>query len=199
MRIGIFGGTFNPPHVGHLILAETAVDTLGLDKIYFTPAADPPHKLGMPRASVEHRLAMVELAMQGNPRFEISRVDVDRPGPHYTVDMLNIFRAAHPQSQFYFLMGSDSLRDLLTWDRPRELINLCYIVVMSRPVTPPNMDVLYTELPALRDRLISINSPEIEISSTTIAARIRNGQSVRYRVPEPVWEYIYQHDLYQEA
>lgn len=197
MKLGIFGGTFNPPHIGHLILAETAADTLGLDCVYFVPAAEPPHKVGVPRASVDHRLRMVEIAIAGNQRFRLSRLDVDRPGPHYAVDMVGMFHEQHPSADLYFLMGSDSLRDLLSWDRPQALVERCNIVVMSRPVIPPDMDMLYAALPRLRDRLISISSPEVDISSTNLVARIRNGQSVRYRLPEEVREYIFQHGLYQ--
>lgn len=197
MKLGIFGGTFNPPHIGHLILAETAADTLVLDCVYFVPAAEPPHKVGVPRASVDHRLRMVEIAIAGNQRFRLSRLDVDRPGPHYAVDMVGMFHEQHPGADLYFLMGSDSLRDLLSWDRPQALVERCNIVVMSRPVIPPDMDMLYAALPLLRDRLISISSPEVDISSTNLVARIRNGQSVRYRLPEEVREYIFQHGLYQ--
>ena len=197
MKLGIFGGTFNPPHIGHMILAETAADALGLDRIFFVPAADPPHKIGQPRASVEHRVEMVTRATAGNPRFELSRVDIDRPGPHYTVDMVAIFARENPGAEIFFLMGSDSLRDLLTWHRPAELVAACNIVVMSRPVTPPDMDTLTAEIPLLKERLISIGSPEIEISSTNIIARIQNGQSVRYRLQENIREYILEHGLYQ--
>jgi nicotinate-nucleotide adenylyltransferase len=197
MKLGIFGGTFNPPHLGHLILAETAADALGLDRVDFVPAADPPHKVGVPRASVEHRLRMVELSITHNPKFTLSRVDVDRPGPHYAVDTIRITKEEAPDAEIYFLMGSDSLRDLLTWDRPIELVDLCNIVVMSRPVLPPDMDMLYSAIPHLRNRLISISSPEIEISSTNIVTRLRNGQSVRYRLPERVREYIFENKLYQ--
>jgi nicotinate-nucleotide adenylyltransferase len=181
-----------------MILAETAADTLKLDHVYFVPAADPPHKIGLPRASVEHRLKMVELAIADNNRFELSRVDVDRPGPHYAVDMIGIFQQRHPLADLHFLMGSDSLRDLLTWDRPRQLVQQCKLVVMSRPVVPPDYDNLFAEIPELRDQLIFISSPEIEISSTNIVARLQNGQSVRYRIQESVREYINQHGLYRE-
>jgi nicotinate-nucleotide adenylyltransferase len=198
VRFGIFGGTFNPPHIGHLILAETAVDTLGLDRVFFVPAADPPHKVGVPRASVEHRVNMVQLAIQGNQSFELSRMDIDRPGPHYAADMVALFKAQYPDDEFYFLMGSDSLRDLLSWERPGQLVEQCYIVVMSRPVLPPDMDMLYADLPQLRDALISISSPEVDISSTNLVIRMRNGQSVRYRLPETVREYINEHNLYQD-
>lgn len=197
MKLGIFGGTFNPPHVGHLILADTATDALSLDRVFFVPAADPPHKQGLPRAAVEHRVAMLELSIAGNNMFEISRVDVDRPGPHYAYEMVKIFTEQYPDADLHFLMGSDSLRDLLTWSYPDELLKYCKIVVMSRPVVPPDMDILYAELPDLRRKLISISSPEIEISSTNIVARIKNGQSIRYRLHEAVREYIYEHGLYQ--
>lgn len=198
MKIGIFGGTFNPPHIGHLILAETAADALALDTVYWVPAADPPHKVGMPRASVEDRVRMVELTITGNERFQLSRVDVDRPGPHYTIDTIHIFKEKYPDAEIYFLMGSDSLRDLLTWHEPTQIVERCKIVMMSRPVLPPDLDLLYGELPRLRDKLIAISSPEVDISSTNIVARLRNGQSIRYRVPETVLEYIYEHKLYHK-
>jgi nicotinate-nucleotide adenylyltransferase len=199
VKLGIFGGTFNPPHIGHLILAETAADSLGLDRVYFTPAADPPHKVGQPRAGVNHRLRMVELAIGGNPRFQLSRMDIDRPGPHYTADTVQLFQEQHPGAELYFLMGSDSLRDLLDWHRPQDLVAACYLVVMSRPVVPPDMDLLFGALPDLRHKLIYIHSPEIEISSTNIVARLQHGQSVRYRLPENVQEYIQAHGLYQSS
>lgn len=198
MKLGIFGGTFNPIHIGHLLLAETAVDTLGLDRVFFVPAADPPHKSGLPRASVAHRVQMIQMAIADNALFQLSRVDIDRPGPHYAADTVGIFGQQYPQAELYFLMGSDSLRDLLTWDRPVELVEQCQIVVMSRPVVPPDMDLLYAEIPALRHKLISISSPEIEISSTNIVARVKAGQSIRYRVLESVREYIEKHGLYRD-
>jgi nicotinate-nucleotide adenylyltransferase len=198
LKLGIFGGTFNPPHIGHMILAETAADALNLDRVYFVPAADPPHKVGMPRASVEHRVQMVTRAIADNPRFELSRVDIDRPGPHYAADMVGIFQQENPGAELFFLMGSDSLRDLLEWVRPAELVAACNIVVMSRPVVPPDMDALNTELPLLKEHLILIGSPEIEISSTNIIARIQKGQSVRYRLQEDIREYIDEHGLYQD-
>jgi nicotinate-nucleotide adenylyltransferase len=198
VKLGIFGGTFNPPHIGHMILAETAADALNLDRVFFVPAADPPHKVGMPRASVDHRVQMVTRAIADNPRFAISRVDIDRPGPHYAADMIGIFQQENPGAELFFLMGSDSLRDLLTWTRPAELVAACNIVVMSRPVAPPDMHALIAELPLLKEHLILIASPEIEISSTNIVACIQRGQSVRYRLQEDIREYIVEHGLYQD-
>ena len=197
MKIGIFGGTFNPPHIGHMIMAETATDTLSLDDVYFVPAADPPHKVGVPRASVADRITMVELAISGNPRFHLSRVDVDRPGPHYAFETVAIFQEQNPGAELHFLMGSDSLRDLLDWRKPELLVERCKIVVMSRPVVPPDMDELYARLPRLRETLITISSPEVDISSTNIVSRVRSGKSVRYRLQDTVLEYIFQHGLYK--
>ena len=199
MKLGIFGGTFNPPHIGHMIMAETAADSLHFDKVLFVPAADPPHKSGVPRASVEHRIKMVQLAIAGHPKFGLSRMDVDRPGPHYAADMLSLFKEDYPDAELYFLMGSDSLRDLLTWARPKEIIEQCKIVVMNRPVTPPDMDALKAALPDLEQRMITVPSPEVDISSTNIVARLQNGQSVRYRVLDVVLEYINEHKLYQKS
>jgi len=196
-RIGIFGGTFNPPHIGHLILAETAADALQLDTVYFVPAAAPPHKVGIPRAAVEHRVEMVKQAIVDNPRFELSRVDVDRPGPHYAVEMVHIFHDSHPNAELFFLMGSDSLRDLLSWHRPHDIVSACKIVVLNRPVNPPDMKSLSAAIPSLKEQLISIPSPEIEISSTNIVARLRQGQSVRYRLQPTILKYIHEHQLYE--
>ncbi|MFP4322927.1 MAG: nicotinate (nicotinamide) nucleotide adenylyltransferase [Anaerolineales bacterium] len=198
MRIGIFGGTFNPPHIGHMILADTAAEELGLDRVLFVPAAEPPHKQGWPRAAVEHRLRMVEMAIAGQALFQLSAVDVTRPGPHYAADMIRIVAEHHPGAALFFLMGSDSLRDLLAWHQPEAIVAQCHLVVMSRPVNPPDMAQLYEALPQLRERLIAIESPEIEISSTNIVARIRAGKSVRYRLPDVVLDYILEHQLYKE-
>jgi nicotinate (nicotinamide) nucleotide adenylyltransferase len=137
-RLGILGGTFDPPHYGHLILAEMAADGLSLDCVLFVPAADPPHK-GALRASAEHRAALVERAIAGNPRFALSRVDLDRPGPHYTADMLRLLRQEFPAAELVFLIGSDSLRDLPKWSRPGELIRLARLGVMHRPGSAPDL------------------------------------------------------------
>src|SRR5690606_27840174 len=112
VRVGILGGTFDPPHIGHLILGEYAADALGLSRLLYMPAADPPHKRNKPKTPIQHRLAMLHLALADNPRFEISRVDVERTGPHYALDTVQLVQAQHPQAEIYFVMGSDSLYDL---------------------------------------------------------------------------------------
>lgn len=198
-RLGIFGGTFDPPHTGHLILAETAADDLALDRVLFVPAADPPHKAASDvRAPAAHRAAMVERAIAGNPRFALSRVDLDRPGPHYTVDMLHLLRREHPDAALYFLIGGDSLRDLPTWSRPAELITLATLAVMRRPGYAPDLDALERQIPRLAERVCWIDAPLIELSATEIAARIAAGRSVRYRLPDAVCAYVEEHHLYRD-
>ena len=197
-RLGIFGGTFDPPHLGHLILAETAADSLNLATVLFVPAGIPPHKAASDlRAPAHHRLAMVERAITDNARFAVSRVDIDRPGPHYSVDMLRLLRKDFPDSEFFFLIGGDSLRDLPTWSRPNELLELSYLGVMRRPGTAPDLDELDHCLPGIRERVRWVDAPPLDISATEIARRIAAGQSVRYRLPDAVCAYIEEHGLYR--
>lgn len=196
-RIGILGGTFDPPHVGHLILAQHAVDALGLTRLLFMPAADPPHKQQETKTPVNNRLAMLECATLDNPQFSISRVDVDRPGPHYSVDMLRMVQLEYPQADLYFIMGGDSLRDLPKWYRPQELISLCRIAVMRRPQSVISVDMHAAILPELEERLTIVDAPLIDISSTAIVARIEAGLSIRYLVPDAVLSYINTNQLYR--
>jgi nicotinate-nucleotide adenylyltransferase len=196
-RLGILGGTFDPPHVGHLILAEYAQDAVKLDRVLFVPAADPPHKAGT-RAKVADRLAMITSATADRPDFAVSRVDIDRPGPHYTVDMLRILGEQHPGDELYFIMGGDSLRDLVKWSRPRELIALCKLIVMGRPDADAYPHMHDTALPGLAERVIMTESPMLGVSSSEIAERIRAGRSARYVVPQPVLSYIEANRLYRD-
>lgn len=195
-RIGVLGGTFDPPHIGHLILGEYAVDALALTKLLFVPAADPPHKHNESKTPVEHRLRMLELALADNPRFEISRVDIDRPGPHYSVDMIQIIKEQYPSAEVYFVMGGDSLRDLPTWHRPADLIYLCKLAVMQRPGIEADAGGHEAILPGITGRVVKINAPLIEISSTEIVTRLAQSKSIRYQVSDAVREYIMSHRLY---
>ncbi|MCD4686831.1 MAG: nicotinate (nicotinamide) nucleotide adenylyltransferase, partial [Anaerolineae bacterium] len=159
-RLGIYGGTYDPPHLGHLILAETAADSLNLSRVLFVPAADPPHKAASTiRASADHRMHMVRLAIADNPKFALSRVDIDRPGPHYSVDMLLRLHAEFPGAELIFLIGADSLRDLPTWSRPAELITLAQLGVMRRPFVEPDVDAVETQLPGVTERIAWVNAP----------------------------------------
>jgi nicotinate-nucleotide adenylyltransferase len=199
LRLGIYGGTFDPPHLGHLILAETAADSLNLSRVLFVPAADPPHKKpGDVRAPAGHRLVMVQRAITGNPRFALSRVDLDRPGPHYSVDMLRLLRDEYPAADFVFLIGADSLRDLPKWSRPQELIELAVLGVMSRPDAEPDLDDLERHIPGIRARVEWIAAPRLEIASHRLVEQIAAGRSVRYQVPDVVLDYIQQQALYRK-
>lgn len=198
-RIGILGGTFDPPHLGHLVLAEYAVEELGLSQVLFVPAADPPHKRGIVRSPISLRLPMLELAIDNDPRYRISRVDIDRPGPHYAVDMVGLLQDAMPNTELYFLMGSDSFSELPNWSRPDELIRRCKIVVHDRPGKGWSPMMHEAILPELAERTIIIKFPRLGISSTEISARLDAGLSVRYLVPEAVLDYIAQHGMYQHA
>jgi nicotinate-nucleotide adenylyltransferase len=198
-RIGILGGTFDPPHVGHLILAEYSAEALDLSHLFFVPAADPPHKQDEVKTPVHHRLAMLEQAIADNERFSLSRIDIDRPGPHYSADTVRIVSSQFPDGDLYFVMGGDSFRDLPTWHHPQEIVARCKIAVMRRPYDQIQPDMHETVLPALAQRVIVIDAPLLEISSTDIAERLRQGRSVRYLVPDSVLDYITRHTLYQEV
>jgi nicotinate-nucleotide adenylyltransferase len=198
-RVGVFGGTFDPIHIGHLILAEEAWFQLKLDCIYFVPAGDPPHKQDHPLTPVEHRIRMAELATADVDYFLVSRVDADRPGPHYTVDMVRLLhQQLGPGVELYFLMGMDSLRDLASWRDPLWLIENSRLVALSRHAVEPDWDQLHAALPGVRQRVIILDMPELEIASHTLRARVRTGQTIRHQVPRAVEAYIRKHGLYRE-
>jgi nicotinate-nucleotide adenylyltransferase len=198
MRVGVFGGTFDPIHIGHLVSAEEAWVELELERVVFIPAGLPPHKLDHVVSPVEHRLAMVELAIVSNPHFAVSRVDIDRFGPCYTVDTIELLRDEWgPGAEIYFILGSDSLLDILTWRNPRRLIRLCRFAVVSRSGYQVDLNELDALLPGVASRVQMLNAPELAISSTDIQRRVREGLSIKYQVPEAVEAYIYQHKLYR--
>jgi nicotinate-nucleotide adenylyltransferase len=196
-RVGIFGGTFDPIHVGHLILAQEACFQLQLDCVYFVPAGDPPHKQERDVSWVEHRIRMAELATAEVDEFLVSRVEADRPGPHYTVDTVRLLQAELGATQLYFLMGMDSLRDLPTWRNPQWLIQQCKLVVLTRPDITLDWEVLEAALPGLRPQVILLDMPALEISSTALRQRIRTGGPIRHQTPRVVEAYIRKYRLYQ--
>ena len=198
-RIGILGGTFDPPQMGHLILAEYTRETLNLDHILFVPVADHPFKTDATRAPIAHRLAMLKLATNSNPHFSISRVDIDRAGPHYSADTIKIVKSQNPCAELYFVMGGDNLRDLPTWDRAQEIYRCCRIAVMKRSdedITPTMHDAI---LPGLSEKVDMVDVPMLSVwlSSTHVMKRLRDKMSVRYLVPDAVLEYIAEHELYR--
>jgi len=195
---GVFGGTFDPPHLGHLILAESGRQALGLDSVLWAVTAQPPHKPNEDRTPVEIRLEMVAAAIGGNEAFQISRVDVDRPPPHYAVDTLRWLSAARPGARFAYLMGEDSLRDLPIWHRPQELVLACDVFgVMERSGAEPDLADLEAVLPGLSARVRFFRAPVIEIASSEIRRRVQSGESIRYLVPEGVEQIIRRDGLYR--
>lgn len=197
-RIGILGGTFDPIHIGHLILAEEAWFQLQLDRVYLAPAGDPPHKAGRQLAPMRDRLCMAELATADSDHVIISRVDADRPGPHFTSDMVRLVQAeAGANTEIYFLMGMDSLRDLPTWHEATWLVENARLVALSRHDVELDWDALEAALPGIRGRVIILDMPELEIASHVIQQRVRNGQPIRHMVPRSVESYIQKHILYR--
>ncbi len=187
VRVGLLGGSFDPPHIGHLILAEEARDQLQLDKVLFAPAGQQPLKAGQDVTNTADRVQMTELAICGNPHFELSRGDVDRPGPHYTIDLVKIVAAQLPPgSELFFLMGFDSLADLPKWREPAQLIRTAQLVALTRPDVPIEWDALEAQLPGVRERVRLLDMPELEIASRDLRERVRTGRSIRYMVPDPV-------------
>ena len=195
-RLGIFGGTFDPIHFGHLLLAEEFREQLQLDRVLFLPAGQPPHKIGQPISPVQHRLAMLHLAIAGEPAFDVSYVDVQRPGPCYTAVSLGILRTQFPHDELYFLMGQDSLADLPTWHEPNRVAAQALLAVALRPGASVNLEQVLAAVPAARDRIRLIEAPLIQIAASDIRRRVAEGRSIRYHVPRVVEDYIVAQRLY---
>jgi nicotinate-nucleotide adenylyltransferase len=199
-RIGLFGGTFDPPHLGHLILASEAKSQLELTRLLWTVTPDPPHKQEQPITPLEHRLAMVRLAIEDNPSFELSEVELDRPGPHYTVDTIKLLADQNPGAEIVPVIGGDSLQDLPAWHQPREILYAAHWVgVMRRPGEETNLEQLERELPGIKSKLHYVDAPLLEIASSEIRSRVATGKPFRYYLPDPVYEYINEHHLYRES
>jgi nicotinate-nucleotide adenylyltransferase len=196
MRIGIFGGTFDPVHVGHLILATESASQLDLDKVLWVVTADPPHK-GELVSPVEDRLAMVATAIDADPLFEISRIEIDRPGPHLAVDTMRLLHDQFPQDTLVYLMGGDSLEDLPSWYKPDDFVKVCdEIGVLRRPGHKIELPGLEKKLPGVNAKVQFIDSALIDISSTQLRAAIAAGKPFRYSLPPDVYRYIQEHGLY---
>lgn len=199
MRIGIFGGTFDPPHVGHLILAEECRSQLNLDKLLWVVTDNPPHKRVVNVSPIECRVKLVAQAITGNPAFEISRVDIDRPGPHFAIDTINILKKEFPGSEMYYLMGGDSLHDLPTWNRPQDFVKTCDgIGVMRRHADQVDLESLEKILPGISRKVHIVEAPILEISSHQIRQRIYEGQGYRYYLRDAVYRAINELSLYRE-
>ncbi len=201
-KIGLFGGTFNPIHFGHLIAARSVAEQLALDRVVFIPSANPPHKSVAGLIDASERLEMVRLAIADEPAFEVSDCEIRRPGPSYTIETVASFRKQlDPESEICWIIGADSLPELTTWYRVSELVDCCRIVTVSRPGwDEPDMSPLaqqFDERQIARLREGIVQTPRIDISATNIRSRVRQGRSIRYLVPEPVRTHICETGLYR--
>jgi nicotinate-nucleotide adenylyltransferase len=199
MKLGVLGGTFDPVHNGHIMIAEAVLSHLNLNRVTFIPAGHPCFKTNQPVTAAVHRLRMVKLAMAGKPYFRLSDMEVKREGVTYTVDTLRELKGSlAPRDKLFFIMGWDSLRELPLWHSPLELITLCRLVVVPRAGCPkPDLTVLENEVPGLSQRIIMLNEPQIEISSSDIRERVKRGVDIRGLVPATVADYIAENGLYQ--
>ncbi|RMG35312.1 MAG: nicotinate-nucleotide adenylyltransferase [Planctomycetota bacterium] len=213
MRLGIFGGTFDPVHLGHLIVAEQCREQCALDEVRFIPAGEPPHKRGRPLTAAAHRLAMLRFAVAGHSAFRVDDRETKRPGPSYTATTLEEFRDELPQAELFLILGRDSLLDLPNWHRPERICALATLVVADRPLSRPNGSgsgcaktqrdsrepaEQGSRLPPAA-RIVEIDMPAIGISATDLRRRVAEGRSIRYFVPRAVEVYIAQQGLYRGA
>ena len=195
-RLGVFGGTFDPIHLAHLVLAEQAREQLRLDLVLFVPASAPPHKLGDAISPPKVRLEMVELAVAGHPQFAVCDLELRRDGPSYTVETLRTLKQDHPSAELFLLLGGDSLRDFLGWREPHEILKLARLGVMQREgvEAPPTFSEFSN---AFADRICEIKAPTLSISATDLRRRVADGRSIRFLVPSAVEAYIAAQGLYR--
>lgn len=197
-RIGVFGGTFDPPHLAHLLLASESAYQLKLSKVLWILTPNPPHKEDQTITPLEHRLEMLKLTIAGNPLFELSRLEMDRPSPHYTVDTIRLLAAQKPDADIILLIGGDSLHDLPTWHSPLDLLTAVHqIGVVRRPGDSVSLSALEEILPGLTPKVRFVDVLLQDISSTEIRRRVTNGEPYRYYLPPAVYQYIIGHNLYQ--
>ncbi|GED49003.1 nicotinate-nucleotide adenylyltransferase [Carnobacterium maltaromaticum] len=187
IRVGIIGGTFNPPHIGHLVIADQVCQQLGLDKVYFMPDANPPHIDKKEAIAAEHRVVMVEKAIEGNPLFGLESCEIQRGGISYTFDTMLELTKAHPEIDYYFIIGGDMVDYLPKWYRIDELIQMVQFVAVKRPNYADSSPY----------PLIWVDVPAMEISSTGLRKKIKNGCSVQYLIPDKTLAYIKEKELYQ--
>lgn len=196
-KIGIFGGTFDPPHIAHLVLASEACTQLSLDRLLWVLTPMPPHKGGQSITETSQRLEMVRRAIKADSHFELSTVELDRPGPQYAVDTVREIQRANPGAELTYLFGEDSLRDILTWHDPGTFISYChYLGVMRRPGVQVDLNELEKHLRGLTGKIRWLECPLLEIASRAIRERIRDGRPFRYFLPENVYKYIVDQKLY---
>jgi nicotinate-nucleotide adenylyltransferase len=199
-RIGILGGTFDPPHIGHLWLATLAADALPLDRVVFMPAALPPHKRDRSMSSITDRLLMTRLAISGNDAFELSALEVGRAGPSFTIDSVEELRRTYDGARLFLLMASDSLAQIDTWREPDRLLSLIEWAVAPRPGSSlPNAEWLRERFGAAAQRIHLLQGPSLDVSATEIRRRVAAGRAIRYLVPQAVEELILDKGLYRRS
>ena len=197
-RLGIFGGTFDPPHIGHLVLAAEACQQLEFDRLLWMLTPTSPLKRGQEITSIEHRLSMVELAIAGKPDFGLSRIELDHPGPYYTVDTMRRFADSYPSAELILVIGGDSLRDLPRWHQPTDLVSACHeIGVFRRPGDSVDLSALERQVPGTQAKIRFVDAPLLEISSSDIRRRIRENLPFRYFLSPSVYDYIKNNHLYR--
>ncbi|MEX1231969.1 MAG: nicotinate-nucleotide adenylyltransferase [Planctomycetaceae bacterium] len=201
MRLGIFGGTFDPVHFGHLVLAEQCREQCQLDEVWFVPAAVPPHKRETPITPGKQRVEMLELALAGMPQFKISDIELKRTGLSFTVETLAAIAANRPDDELYLLIGADSLNDFPTWREPERIAELAAIVAVNRgePSSVDKAAACKSLGETISSRVQFVTMPGIAISATDLRNRVSSGRSLRFLVPRAVEEYIVQHELYRNA
>jgi|SRR5690606_29935497 len=199
-RIGVMGGTFDPIHYGHLVAAAEAVEEFGLEEVVFVPAGQPPHKQPEAVSDAVHRYMMTVLATVANDVFTVSRIDIDRPGPSYTVDTLaELQRRYGPDTELYFITGADAMSQILQWKDGASLFEMCHFIAATRPGygLMGFKKALGPIAQQFKDRIHPLQVPALAISSSDIRHRIRQGRSARYLLPDPVWHYIMKNGLYR--
>ena len=195
MKLAIMGGTFSPPHLGHLICAEEVNEHFKFDKVMFVPSARPPHKDGVGVLDAEHRYMMTALATQDNPRFEVSRIELDRPGQSYSIETVKQLKAMHGQdSDIYWIVGADAILEMFIWKDVDELLTICRFIAINRP----GYDLSQADQRFMKKvQLLEVTN--VDISATEIRRRVRQGKSIRYLVPPAVEQYICENGLYRHA
>lgn len=199
-RFGVFGGTFDPPHVGHLWLATAAADAMGLDRVLFMPAAQPPHKGGRLVTRAADRMLLTRLAIQGDPLFALSGLEMERPGPSYTLDSVLELKRLHPDDELLLVMAADSLAQIDAWHEPDRLLDEIEWIVGPRPgFDPPDPDQLRERFGDRASRIHLITGPSLAVSSSEIRRRVAAGEAIRYLVPRDVEELIIERGLYRRG
>jgi nicotinate-nucleotide adenylyltransferase len=201
MRLGIFGGTFDPIHIGHLVVAQVAMEEAGLDRVLFVPAGVNPLKVGRQITAAEHRLAMVQLALQHSPQFAVTSWELDRPGPSFTVDTVGHVREQYPDAELFLIIGADNLRLLPKWKSVEEILEQATILALNRPGEDlkSSCQMMLALYPHINERIRIVDMPGLDISSTWLRDRLVKNQTVKHLLPDEVIRYSEENKLYERC